>query len=72
MIDFKTKRQGHQRKMLHTVQGNKRQRIPKGQSRTDNPEIQATLGTEDTRRRQTKQKTQRNMCLTPLCANKQK
>jgi len=34
----------------------------------DNPEKMATFGTQDTRRRQTKQKTQHNMCWTPLCA----
>ena len=39
------------------------------QSIMDNPEKQATLGTQNTRHRQTKQKTQHNMCLTPLCAN---
>ena len=39
------------------------------QSIMDNPEKQATLGTQNTRRRQAKQKTQNNMCLTPLCAN---
>jgi len=32
----------------------------------DNPEKLAKLGTQNTRRRQTKQKTQDNMCLTPL------
>ena len=31
----------------------------------DNPEKLAILGTQDTGRRQTKQKTQHNMCLTP-------
>ena len=31
----------------------KRQRNPKGQSRMDNPEKQATLGMQDTRRKQT-------------------
>jgi hypothetical protein len=35
-----------------------------------NPEKLATLRQHDTRRRQTKQKQQHNMCLTPLCANK--
>ena len=35
---------------------NKRQRIPKGQSKMDNPEKLATYGTQDTGRRQTKQK----------------
>jgi len=38
----------------------------------DNQEKLATLGTQDTRRRQTKQKAQHNMCWTPLCANKHK
>ena len=36
----------------------KRQRKPKGKSRMDNPETLETLSTQDTRRRQTKQKTQ--------------
>jgi hypothetical protein len=34
----------------------------------ENPEKLATLGTQNTRRRQTKQKTQHNMCWTPLFA----
>ena len=34
----------------------------------ENPEKLATLGTQNTRRRQTKQKTQHNMCWTPLSA----
>jgi hypothetical protein len=38
---------------------------PKWQSIIDNPEKLATLGTEDARRRQSKQKTQHNMCWTP-------
>ena len=42
------------------------------QSRMDNPDKQATLGTQNTRRRQTKQKIEHNMYLTPLCANKHK
>jgi hypothetical protein len=33
----------------------------------DNPEKLATLGTQNTR--QTKTKTQHNMCWAPLCAN---
>jgi len=36
---------------------NKRKRKQIGHSRMDNPEKVATLGTQDTRRRQTKQKT---------------
>ena len=36
---------GHTRHMTNT---SKRQRKPKGQSRMDNPEKQATLGTQDT------------------------
>ena len=43
-----------------------------GQSRMDNPEKLATLGTQDTRLRQTKQKTQHNMCWTVLYSNKHK
>ena len=35
----------------------------------DNPEKVATLGTQDTRRRQTKQKTQHNICWTPQYAH---
>jgi hypothetical protein len=35
---------------------NKRSRKPKGQSRMDNPETPATVGTQDTGRRQTKHK----------------
>jgi len=38
----------------------------------DNPETLATLRTQDTGRRQTKQKTQHNMCWTPLYVNKHK
>ena len=37
---------------------NKRQRKPKEQSKTDNPETLPILGTQDTGRRQTKQKKQ--------------
>ena len=36
----------------------------------DNSEKLATQGTQDTRRRQTKQKTKHNMCWTPLCQKK--
>ena len=45
---------------------------PKGQKRMDNPEKLTTLCTQDTRQRQTKQKTQHNMCGTPLCTHKHK
>ena len=36
----------------------------------DNPEKLTTLGTQDTERRKTKQKTQHHMCWTALYANK--
>jgi len=36
----------------------------------DNPDKLATLGTQNTRRRQTIQETQHNMCWRPLCAHK--
>jgi len=38
----------------------------------DDPEKLTTMGTQDTRRRQTNQKTQHNMCWTPIYVNKQK
>jgi len=41
-------------------------------ARMDNQEKLARLGTEDTRRRKTKQKTQHNICWTPLYARKHK
>ena len=41
-----------------------------GQSGMDNPKKLTTPGTQVVRRRQIKQKTQHNMCMTPLCANK--
>ena len=45
--------------------------MPKGQSKMDNPEKLATLGTQDTTTKN-KAKTQHNMCWTPLFVNKQK
>ena len=38
----------------------------------DNPEKLATMGTKDTRGRQTKQKTQHNICWRPPYTNKHK
>ena len=52
--------------------GNWKSEKIEGQSRMDNPEKQATLGTQNTRHRQAKQNTQQNMCLTPLHANRHK
>ena len=46
---------------------NKCQRIPKGQSKLDNPENLATQGTQD---KQNKTKTQHILCWTPLFASK--
>ena len=68
------------------VSVNKRYRIPKGQSKTDNRENMATQGTQDeekhretgnigyTRRRKKPHKDtiQYNMCWTPLYTNKHK
>ena len=50
---------------------NKRQKIPKGQSKMDNPETLAIQGTQD-EENQSKNTTKHNMCQTPLCANKHK
>ena len=49
---------------------NKRQRIPKGQSKMDNPEKLATQGTQD-EEIQKHNTTQHKMCWTPLCAKTQ-
>ena len=46
--------------------GNKRKRKPKGQLRMENPEKLAALGTQDTKRRKTKQKTSHTIWWTPL------
>ena len=52
---------------------NKRQRIPKGQCKMDNPEKLTTQGTQDDEKpKQNKTKTQHNMCCTPLYTNKHK
>ena len=48
---------------------NKRQRIPKWQSKMDNPEKLATQSTQDEVK---KTKAQSNMCWTPLFVNKHK
>jgi hypothetical protein len=49
---------GYTRHKKKTNQTNKRLRKPKGQSRMHKPEKLTTLGIQDTRQRQTKQKTQ--------------
>jgi hypothetical protein len=41
-----------------------------GQSQIDNPEKLAKYGTEDEEKKE--EKTQHNMCWTPLCASKHK
>ena len=46
---------GYTRNRTKTKKANKRQRKPKGQSRMDNPETLATLGTQEIGRRQRKQ-----------------
>ena len=51
---------------------NKHQRKPKMQSKMYNPETLASFGTQDTKRKQTKQKTQYNICWTPLYLNRHK
>ena len=48
---------------------NKHQRIPKWHSKMGNPGKSATQGTKT---KTNKGKSQRNMCWTPLCANKHK
>ena len=47
---------------------NKRQRIPKGQSKIENPEKLESQGKQD----EQQQKNQHNMCWTPYYANKHK
>ena len=47
----------------------KRQKIPKGQSKMNNPEKQATQGTQDNDKQNKKHNT---MCWTPLCTSKHK
>jgi len=42
------------------------------QSKMYNPETLASFGTQDTKRKQTKQKTQHNICWTPLYVNRHK
>ena len=51
--------------MLQIV--DKRQRIPKGQSKLDNPEKLVTYGTQDEEKQS---RAQNNMHWTPLCENK--
>ena len=61
---------------------NKRQRIPKGQSKKDNLEKLTIQGTQDIENKTNttkyvldtsmRKQTQHNMCWTPVCANKHK
>ena len=51
---------------MMTVRSSKRQRIPKAQSKKDNPEKLETQCTTDTGRRQTKQK-HNTMCVGQNC-----
>ena len=60
----KTQDEDKQNEIHNTICVNKRQRIPKGQSRMDNPEKLATLGTQDTKRN-----TQHNMCKISIGGN---
>ena len=68
-INVREYRRGYHKWRNQRETVNKRQRIPKGLSQMDKPEKLATQGR---RRRQTRQKTQHNMCRRPLHANTHK